>query len=134
MDEQQLSAEIWELIQTMNRTWTVEGDADRLAEFFHERMVAITPTDRHRREGREACIAGWRGFLQMATVTRWEEQEPSIQIHDQGKAAVVSYHYDMTCLMGGQKLELRGRDLLFLVKELGRWWIVADQFSPFPPG
>jgi len=25
-----------------------------------------------------------------------------------------------------------GRDMFFFVKEKGRWWAVADQFSPYP--
>jgi hypothetical protein len=25
-----------------------------------------------------------------------------------------------------------GRDMLVLVREDGRWWVVADQFSPYP--
>ena len=46
----------------MNRVWTVDRQPDRLAEFFHRDMVAVTPTDRHRIEGRQACVAGWKGF------------------------------------------------------------------------
>jgi len=29
---------------------------------------------------------------------------------------------------------MMGRDMFFLVRESGRWLVVADQFSPEPPG
>jgi hypothetical protein len=47
---------------------------------------------------------------------------------------VVAYHFDMTCDMGGGPIDLSGRDMLFFVKENGRWWVVADQFSSYPAG
>jgi hypothetical protein len=33
---------------------------------------------------------------------------------------------------GGQMIEMGGRDMFVFVKEDGRWWAVADQFSPYP--
>jgi len=34
--------------------------------------------------------------------------------------------------MGGQTVTMGGRDMMSLVNENGRWWVVADQFSPYP--
>ena len=121
--------EIWETLRKLNDAWT-KGDGKDLKEYFHKDMVAITPTDRNRREGREDCIAGWVGFLAMAKVLRWEEIDPKIRVY--GDSAVVTYYFDMAFEVGGQMVEMGGRDMFVFVKEDGKWWAVADQFSPYP--
>ena len=50
--------EVWAFVQEMNRAWTVDGKPERLVDYFAPEMVAITPTDRFRREGQAACVAG----------------------------------------------------------------------------
>ena len=121
--------EVWETLRKLNDAWT-KGDGKDLKNFFHRDMVAITPTDRNRREGRDDCIAGWGGFLSMAKVHSWEEIDPKIQIY--GDSAVVTYYYVMAFEMGGQLIEMSGRDMFVFVEENGKWWAVADQFSPSP--
>jgi len=51
-------------------------------------MVAITPTDKLRREGKEACVAGWKEFAQNAKIHYWKEIDPKIHVY--GNAAVVT--------------------------------------------
>jgi len=128
----EIEQDVWRTVHAMNRLWTVDRQPDRLAEFFHRDMVAVTPTDRHRIQGRQACIAGWKGFVDAARVTRWVEVDPKVQVHAGGLAAVVSYDFDMSFEMGGRTVELGGRDTFALVREEGRWWIVLDHFSPYP--
>ncbi len=93
-------------------------------------MVAITATDRNRLEGGAACVAGWKRFATLARVQRWEETDPIIRVY--GNSAVVAYYFEMSFDMGGQTTQMGGRDLFFFVKEAGRWWAVADQFSSYP--
>ncbi|HJU70872.1 MAG TPA: nuclear transport factor 2 family protein [Paucimonas sp.] len=124
-----LKDEIWATVRAMNDAWT-KGNPDDLSNFFHRDMVAITATDRMRREGGAACIAGWKGFADAARIHRWEEIDPLIHIF--GDSAVASYYFDMSFDMGGQRIDLGGRDMFFFVKEHGKWWAVADQFSPYP--
>jgi len=121
--------EIWTTLRAINDAW-IKGNPDGLAQYFHRDMLAITPTDRLRREGAAECIAGWKGFAQMARIHRWEEIDPVIHVY--GDAAVVAYYFDMTCDMGGGPVDLSGRDMFFFAKENGRWWVVADQFSSYP--
>ena len=132
MDESKIKEEVWATIQALNRLWTVEKRAEGLKDYFHERMVAITPTDRLRREGGRACVAGWKGFTEAATIHHWKEIDPQIELFGNGAFAVVTYYFDMSFTMGGQRIDLGGRDMFFFVKESGRWWVVADQFSPNP--
>lgn len=121
--------EIWATVRAMNDAWTI-GNADDLVKFFHRDMVAITATDRHRLDGGAACVAGWKGFAEAARIHRWREVDPVIHVY--GNSAVVAYDFDMSFDMGGQTIDMGGRDLFFFVKEAGRWWAVADQFSPYP--
>ncbi len=121
--------EVWETLRNLNDAWT-KGDGKDLKNFFHKDMVAITPTDRNRREGRDDCVAGWLDFLSKAKVHRWAEIDPKIQIY--GDSAVVTYYFDMAFEMSGQLIEMGGRDMFVFVKENGKWWAVADQFSPYP--
>lgn len=121
--------EIWSAVRALNEAWT-RGDPDDLAAYFHPQMVAITPVDRLRRDGAEACIAGWKGFAEATRIHRWKELDPLIRVY--GDAAVVTYYYEIDFDMNGRRFEQAGRDLFFLIREHGRWWVVADQFSGYP--
>jgi hypothetical protein len=123
--------EIWAAIQAMNRLWTIENRPEELRHYFHASMVAITPSDRHRLEGREACVAGWTRFAHMAKTVRWVEKEPQIQVFEE-KFAVATYTYEGTFIIGGKETSFQGRDMMTLLKEGGKWWMIADQFSPYP--
>ena len=121
--------EIWRTVRAMNDAWT-KGDPTDLAEFFHEEMVAITPTDRERVRGRAACIDNWARFRNTTLIHRWEEFDPEIHVY--GDAAVVAYYYRLECDLDGHIITMSGRDMFFMVKRGDRWWAVADQFSSFP--
>lgn len=121
--------QIWATVRAMNDAWT-KGNPDDLSKFFHRDMVAITATDRNRLDGGAACVAGWKGFCSAARIHRWEEIDPVIHVY--GNSAVVAYYFDMSFDMGGNTINMGGRDMFFFVKEGERWWAVADQFSPYP--
>ncbi len=121
--------EIWETLQSLNECWT-KGDGANLKNFFHEDMVAITPMDHYRREGKEQCIAGWVGFAESAKILSWKENDPQIQLFND--TAIVTYYYDMSYETDGQTVDTGGRDMFVFVKENDKWMAVADQFSPYP--
>ena len=121
--------EIWLNVRAMNDAWT-KGNPGDLSGFFHRDMVAITPTDRHRLDGGAACVAAWKNFCHAARIHRWEEINPVIHVY--GNTAVVAYDFDMSFDMGGNTVDMGGRDMFFFVKEGQKWWAVADQFSPYP--
>ena len=123
--------EVLQTLRELNDCWT-KSDGKDLVHYFHEKMVAVTPTDRLRREGRAACVAGWVGFAHYTKIHHWREIDPKIEIF--GDTAIASYYFDMAFDVGGQTIRMGGRDLFTFVKENGKWWAVADQFSPYPPG
>ena len=120
--------EVWSLVRALNDAWTKEK-GERLSEYFHPRMVAITPVDRHRLKGAVQCIQGWQAFAQASTIHSWREDDPDIELF--GDTAVVTYYYVMDVTMGPNRLNLTGRDMLVVKKETGRWWLIADQFSGY---
>jgi hypothetical protein len=124
-----IKQEIWTTVRSMNDAWT-KGNPDDLVKFFHRDMVAITATERNRLDGGAACIAGWKAFSNAARIHRWEEVDPIINVYND--SAVVAYYFDMSFDMNGQTINMGGRDMLFFVKENGKWWAVADQFSSYP--
>jgi hypothetical protein len=124
-----LKQEVWITLRALNDAWT-KGNPDDLAQYFHRDMVAFTATDRHRLNGRENCLDSWRRFSNSVRIIHWTEVEPAIQVY--GNSAVATYYFDMSFSAGGQIIELGGRDMFFFAKEDGRWWAVADQFSPYP--
>jgi hypothetical protein len=128
----QLELAIWRTVQAINRCWTC-GDLSELPKlkaFFHDTMVAITPTDRLRLEGQKACFDGWAGFCRRAKITCWRETDPKIQVY--GDSAVVTYYYHLSLEIEGREMEMAGRDMFVLIRENENWIAVADQFSPFP--
>ncbi len=120
---------VWQTLRALNDTWT-KGNPDELANFFHPDMLAITPTDQHRREGRERCIAGWKAFSTQTTIREWKEIDPLVNVY--GNSAVVAYYYEIVFEANGKTYQSSGRDMFFFVLENGRWWAVADHFSSYP--
>ncbi len=125
-----LENEVWQVVQDMNKTWTT-GNPDGLNNFFHRDMVAITATDKLRLEGKDKCVASWKSFSDAAKIRYWKEIDPKVQLY--GNTAVVTYYFDMSFDMGGHTINMGGRDMFVMLKEDGKWWAVADQFSPYPP-
>ncbi len=121
--------EIWKTLKDLNNTW-VNGNPGELKNYFHTDMVAITPTDKKRREGREACMADWTEFSKTAKILSWNEIDPKIQIY--GNTAVVTYYFEISFERGGENIDFGGRDMYVFVREDNRWWAVADHFSPNP--
>jgi ketosteroid isomerase-like protein len=133
MDTTARIREIETLIREMNRCWTAGWHEEQFRQFIHPEAVAIVPTMPGRLEGRDAYVAGWRGFAEAAVIHEWRETDLKVQLYAGGKSAVVTYFFSITFAMGIQKQTMNGRDMFFLVKEGGHWLVVADQFSPEPP-
>jgi ketosteroid isomerase-like protein len=91
------------------------------------------PTTPGRLEGRDAYVAGWRGFAETTVIHKWKEADHKVHVYAGGKCAVVTYFFSITFAMGTAKQTMQGRDMFFLVKEGRKWLVAADQFSPELP-
>ncbi len=121
--------ELWDTLLQLNHAW-VHGNPDELVNFFHPGMLALTPVDRMLRIGQASCIEGWKNFAENCKIHYFREKDPVIEVY--GHAAVVAYYYHTSFELHGQTIESSGRDMFFFVKENGKWWAVADQFSDYP--
>jgi hypothetical protein len=119
-------------IHEMNRCWTKMWDEARFREYIHPDAVAIVPTTPGCLEGRDAYVAGWRCFVEAASIHSWTESDLRVRIHASGSSAVVTYLFTISFTMGGQPVTMKGRDMLFLIRDVRQWLVVADQFSPEP--
>jgi ketosteroid isomerase-like protein len=126
------SDQIITFIREMNRCWTEGWSEEKFRQYIHTDAVAIVPTARGRLEGKEAYLAGWRGFAESAAIHEWKEMSHRVQLYAGGKCAVVTYLFSVTFTMDGQRQTMKGRDMFFLVREGRRWLVAADQFSPEP--
>ena len=132
LNEEQVKEEVWQTLEALSTAWATDGNTEALKDYFHETMVAITPSDRERLEGRDACIAAWKSFVDAAEIHSWRDYDPKVQLYGDGKFAVVTCYWEMSYEMDGREYDSSGRDMVVLVKEDSRWWVVADKFSPFP--
>jgi len=121
------------VVQEMNRAWTGSWDEKKFREFIHPEAVAIVPTTGGRIEGRERYVESWRQFAADAKILAWEETGHHVRFFCSGTCAVVTYLFSIRFVIGGPEQEMKGRDMLVLVYEQGRWLVAADQFSPEPP-
>jgi hypothetical protein len=127
-----IQTEVWDTIQKINELWVKENKAEMLIDYFHEQMVVLNPTDHDRILGGKNCVAAWKYFADNSKIIRWKEKDPIIQVFGDGNFAVVTYYFDMAYEMNGVRYDMEGRDMFSMVKENGRWYAVADQFSPVP--
>lgn len=137
MSEAAVREHVWETVQALNRAWAVDGDPERLVAWFHREMVAISPMDAAPLLGQATCVAAWKRFVTAFEVLRWHERDVDVRLHGDGRVAVVTYAYDITFRPRADAAaprEERGRDMMVLVEEDGRWQVVADQFSSVPQG
>ena len=132
MDTETIKTEIIRTIRAMNRCWTEGWHEEQFRAFIHPDAVAIVPVTPGRLEGRDAYVAGWRGFCEAAVIHEWRESDHKVQVYAGGKTAVVTYFFSITFAMGGQHHTMQGRDMFFLVREGRRWLVAADHYSPEP--
>lgn len=132
MDSETLTTDILATIRGMNRAWTTGWHEEEFRQHIHEGAVAIVPSVPKRLEGRDAYVAGWRGFALAATIHSWQESDHRVEIFAGGRCSVVTYYFTIDFTLGGARQTMQGRDMFFLVKEGRTWLVVADQYSPEP--
>ena len=120
-------------IRDMNCAWTTGWHEDEFRQYIHPDAVAIVPSAQGRLDGRDAYVAGWRGFCEASVIHEWRETDHRVQLYAGGKCAVVTYLFSISFSTGKDKLTMHGRDMFFLVKVGRKWLGAADQFSPEPP-
>jgi len=132
MDNSGLIREAEITIRSMNRCWTETWNETEFRKYIHPDAVAIVPSTPGRLEGQDAYVAGWKSFVETTRVHDWIETDHHVHIYASGRCAVVTYLFSIAFGTGSQMHVMNGRDMVFLVREQGKWLVAADQFSPEP--
>lgn len=122
-----VAREVWETLQHLNRAW-LEGRDDELAEVLHEDMVITPPGMDAPVRGREACLEGFRTFIQRASVLEFHEGPPAVDVF--GDTAVVTYPYELTYEMEGSPYRDAGHDIYVFVRRDEGWCAVWRTLIP----
>ncbi len=121
---------VWETLKTINRLWSQDNRPEALVDYFHEQMIAVCGGESTIRSGGRACLEEWTWFSREAENIQFIEHEPHIELFCGGTVAVAAYYFDCTYTMKGKSVAMKGRDLFTLIKENGKWRVIADHFSP----
>ncbi len=121
--------EIERLIGEINRAW-LQGRPEDLAELFHEDMIIVKPEFAGRVEGRAACVASYRHFLDSTAVSHFEAGE--VAVDSWGETAVASYRFEIAYIKAGPLHREAARDLFVFARREGRWWAVWRTVVPLP--
>ena len=115
--------EVWELITSLNKSWTTGKDLENLERYFHQDVMALVSTEKQRIIGKVACANHWRQCAEK-TIYAWEEINPEIEFYNDHAMAVVSYEFNISLERNGQTVNATSRDAFALVNDHGKWLIV----------
>jgi uncharacterized protein (TIGR02246 family) len=93
---------------------------DELAGCLDEDVVLVAPGFQERLEGRAAFVQSYREFMESATITKYKESPPAIDVW--GDTAVASYRWEMSWNAAGTSNHEAGHDIFVLRREgAGDW-------------
>jgi hypothetical protein len=127
ISEEKSINEISEIIRQINQSWK-EGHTERLKNYFHERMIIVSPDLKILGEGRDVCIKSYSDFLTQAKVKKYNESKPDVLVW--GNTAVALYKYNVNWEMSGKSYEESGKDLFIFTFEGGKWLAVWRKLIP----
>ncbi len=132
MDELKIKQGVLDTLKKLNQSWTLKGDIEELGKYFHDNIVVIEPGNRERKVGKDECLQGWKSFIEENKINYWKESDHLVQLYDEGKVAIVTYYWEISCKNAGQNFVSKGRDMFTFVNEHGKWLAVSDHFSSDP--
>ena len=109
-------AELMRFVKAFNRAWTADSDEARLRGSLHPTL---------RKDGNNR-LEMRLDLSRTAQIVEWKEADVQIELFSGGQMAIVRYRYELALALHGQIATRTGRELLVLVREGNRWWIVAD--------
>src|SRR5215210_7592154 len=118
MADQPESAGLVEAMRAINQAW-LAGRVDEMAPALHPEIVMAFPGFAGQMRGREPFLAGFRDFVQNATVEEYREQQPQVDVVD--GTGVITFTYEMRYARAGQRYRATGRDL-WVFQQRGTGW------------
>jgi uncharacterized protein (TIGR02246 family) len=113
--------EIREIVRTINEAWRA-GDYDAIGQYVAEHVVMAPPGFEGRVLGRQAYVASFRQFAEVAVTHDFTTGVPQVDVI--GFTAVAVCPFAITYELEGRKFREEGSDILvFALAEAG-WRIV----------
>lgn len=106
----------------------VEGNPEKLNEYFHEDIMIVSPELKVRGKGKDECIKSYVDFLSKATLNEYNQSEPQICVF--GSTATVSYKYDVGWEINGESFKESGQNLFVFTRVDGKWLVVWRMLIP----
>src|SRR5436305_12807389 len=106
MSDVQDSRGVADTMRRINDAW-VGGRVDAMTPLLHAEIVMVVPGVGVRVRGRDAFLAGFRGFVESATLHAFRPDEYQIDVINH--TAVVSFGYEMTYERTGERWRATGR-------------------------
>ena len=105
-------------MRAINQAW-LGGRVDDLAPAMHPGIVMVLPGFSGQVRGREPLLAGFRDFVQNASIESFREQDQRIDVV--GATSVVTFAYEMVYARAGERYRATGRDIWVFQREGARW-------------
>jgi hypothetical protein len=118
--------DLWQMVRQINAAW-VEGQPDRLLEYFHDRMTIFGTSGNRYGAGKLACVESYRNFINSAQIGRFEETDPSVDVFE--SVAIVGYRFEIEYTMNGKTHQETGRDTFVFERKNDKWLAVWRQLG-----
>lgn len=130
---EKIKEDAWNTVKTINRHWAITENMDSLGLFIHPDMVIIFPDSKERMVGKSEIIKSYQSYADYAQTISLKETNPLIQLYNENKTAIVTYYYELEMqIPNGETQKFAGRDMYTLINDKGRWFAVAQHYSPIP--
>jgi len=113
--------EIREIVGTINEAW-VAGRYEAIGPHIADHVIMAPPGDDTRVMGRDAYVASFRQFMELATVKEFAPATPRVDVI--GNTAVALCPFEIVYEMEGETYREKGIDLLVFARPLGEWKVV----------
>ena len=107
-----------EAMRAINQAW-LQGRVDDMAPALHPEIVMVFPGFSGQIRGREPFLAGFRDFVQSATIHEFNDHDQQIDIV--GDTGVIVVPYEMLYTRSGERYRAIGRDLWIFQKQGAAW-------------
>jgi ketosteroid isomerase-like protein len=109
-------------LAALNTCW-LEGNPEKLSEFFHPDMVMALPGFRGKVQGLQSVVDSYTDFVRNGKVLDYQESDHQVDVWMD--TAVLSYHFEIRYEIHGEEHTDTGHDLyVFTRNEEGEWLAV----------
>jgi hypothetical protein len=110
-----------DVMRAINEAW-LDGRVDDMAPALHSEIVMMLPGFSGQVRGREPFLAGFRDFIQNATIHEFHEHDHQIDVV--GDTAVMTFTYEMLYTRSAERYRASGRDL-WIFQQQGAAWVAV---------